>query len=222
MGNSSPRIKMSEDLKKAVDGVKKKARTYVRLGEKWRDFRKPLGARNRPGIPPTPGSAIPVGLVLKGVNVVAGYAGHAFGTQGAKGRALRLNASIAGEVQNEIVSLTQSIDKLSEPQRSINLSYLQHIADATILAARACQKLCCGRSPSDKHRTKLAVAWVVLLACSVVAQPVKANLPAALLDKRVKEVANKAYRLFSAGKKLNETVDPAEAIHMAYVALDLA
>jgi hypothetical protein len=48
------------------------------------------------------------------------------------------------------------------------------------------------------------------------------NQPAALLDQRVKDAAVKAYPLFSAGKELNETVDPAEAVHVAFVALDVA
>ena len=43
----------------------------------------------------------------------------------------------------------------------------------------------------------------------------------ALLDQRVKDAAVKAYPLFSAGKKLNETNDPAEAVHVAFVALDV-
>lgn len=219
MGNGSPQIVMSVDLKKAINDVKNQVRMHVMLGEKWRDFRKPLGARNPPpGIPPTPG--VPAGLVVKGVNMVAGMAGHAFGTQGAKGRALRANAHLAGEVQNNIVNLTRATATLQEPQRSINLSYLQHLADATIVAGRACQELCGGRSPA-KDVTKLAVSWVVTLACSAVGLPMKMNQPAALLDQRVKDAAIKAYPLFSAGKKLNETVDPAEAIHIAYIALDV-
>jgi hypothetical protein len=221
MGNSAPQVVMSEDLKKAVNDVKNQVRMHVMLGEKWRDFRKPLGARNPPpGIPPTPG-APPIGLIVQGVNMVAGMAGHAFGTQGAKGRALRANASLAGEVQNIITGLTQTIATLAEPQRSINLSYLQHLADATIVAGRACQELCQGKSPA-KDVTRLAVSWVVTLGCSAVGLPLKMNQPAALLNQRVKDAAIKAYPLFSAGKKLNETVDPAEAIHVAFVALDVA
>lgn len=224
MGNGDPQVVMSDELTKAVNDLKNQVRMHVMLGEKWRDFRKPLGARQPPpGIPPTPGMPIPVpiGLAVGAVNMVAGMAGHAFGTQGSKGRALRANANLAGEVQFTITGLTQTIAALPEPQRSINLSYLQHLADATIVAGRACQDLCQGKSPA-KDTTKLAVSWVVTLGCSAVDLPLKINQPAALLDQRVKDAAVKAYPLFSAGKKLNETVDPAEAIHIAFVALDVA
>jgi hypothetical protein len=222
MGNGAAQVVMSDDLKKAVNDVKNHVRMHVMLGEKWRDFRKPLGAMNPPpGIPPTPGVPFPVGLVLGGVNRVAGMAGHDFGTQGAKGRALRANANLAGGVQNTITGLTHTVAALPEPQRSINLSYLQHLADATVVAGKACQELCQGKSPA-RDVTRLAVSWVVTLGCSAVGLPLKMNQPAALLDQRVKDAAVKAYPLFSAGKKLNETVDPAEAVHVAFVALDVA
>jgi hypothetical protein len=210
MANGAPQIVMSEDLKKAVNDVKNQVRMHVMLGEKWRDFRKPLGARNPP-----------INIAVQGVNMVAGMVGHAFTPQGSKGQALRKKANLAGEVQNTITGLIQTIATLPEPQRSINLSYLQHLADATIVAGRACQELCQGKSPA-KDVTRLAVSWVVTLGCSAVGLPLKMNQPAALLDQRVKDAAIKAYPLFSAGKKLNETVDPAEAIHVAYVALDVA
>jgi len=219
MGNGAPQVVMSDDLKKAVHDVKNQVRMHVMLGEKWRDFRKPLGARHAPGIPPTPG--VPAGLLVRGANMVAGMAGHDFGAQGSKGRALRANANLAGEVQTTLTGLTQTIAGLAEPHRSINLSYLQHLADATVVAGRACQELCQGKSPS-KDVTRLAASWVVTLGCSAVGLPVKMSQPAALLDQRVKDAAIKAYSLFSAGKKLNETVDPAEAVHVAFVALDVA
>jgi hypothetical protein len=232
MGNGAPQIVMSKDLEKAVNEVKSQVRMHVMLGEKWRDFRKPLGAMHAPGIPPTPAmlpipgmssshGIPPFGLIVKGVNMAAGMAGHAFGTQGSKGRALRENANLAGKVQHTITGLTQTISALPEPQRSINLSYLQHLADATIVAGRACQELCQGNSPA-KDVTRLAASWVVTLGCSTVGLPLKMNQPAALLDQRVKDAAVDAYPLFSAGKKLNETVDPAEAVHIAFVALDVA
>jgi hypothetical protein len=220
MGNNVPQIIMSEDLRKAVNDVKNLVRGHVKLGEKWRDFRKPLGTRNPPpGIAPTPGVP-PIGMAVYGMNRIAGMAGHAFGTQGEKGRALRENAHVAHNVQDSVTQLINTIDKLQEPQRSINLSYLQHLADATIVAGRACQELCQGKSPA-KEVTRLAVSWVVTLGCAIPDIPVKMNQPVALLDKRVKEVAVKSFPLFSAGKKLNETIDPAEAIHAAFVALDV-
>ena len=209
MDGGALQVVMSDDLKKAVNDVKNRVRMLVILGEKWRDFRKPLGAMKPP-----------LGLVVQGVDMVAGMAGHAFGRQGAKGRALRAKANLAGEVQNAITSLTHTIATLPEPQRSINLSYLQHLADATIAAGRACQELCQGRSPA-KDVTRLAASWVVTLGCSAVGLPLRINAPAALLDQRVKDAAVKAYPLFSAGKKLNETNDPAEAVHVAFVALDV-
>jgi len=219
---AAPQVVMSEDLKKAVNNLKIQVRTHVMLGEKWRDFRKPLGAMTPPGLPPTPGSPLPVGMIVKGVNMAAGRLGHALGVQGRKGQALRANANLAGQVQKNITGLTQAIATLQEPQRSINLSYLQHLADATVVAGTACQELCQGKSPAKRDVTKLAVSWVVTLACSNVGLPMKVNQPAALLDQRVKNAAIQAYPLFSAGKKLNETVDPAEAIHIAFVALDVA
>lgn len=218
---ASPQIVMSDDLKKAVNDVKSQVRMHVMLGEKWRDFRKPLGAMTPPGLPPTPGSPLPIGAIAGGINMAAGMLGHAFGVQGRKGQALRANAPLAGQVQSNITMLLQNIDTLQEPQRSINLSYLQHLADATVVAGRACQELCQGRSPADKEVKKLAVSWIVTLACSNVGMSMSMNQPAALLDQRVKQAAIQAYPLFSAGKKLNETVDPAEAIHIAFNALDL-
>ena len=218
--NEPPQVVPGKDLKMAINDVKNQVRMHVILGEKWRDFGKPLGARKPPGIPPLPG-APPIGLAAKGINMLAGRAGHAFGIQGGKGRALRANAGIAGTVQNKIVELVRTIHKLPEPQRSINLSYLQHIADATVVAARACQVLCMGKSPA-KDVTRLAASWVVTLGCSATGLPVKKNMPAAALDQRVKDAAIMSYPLFSAGRKLNETLNQAQALHIAFAALDVA
>ena len=176
------------------------------LGEKWRDWDKPLGARKAP--PPM----VPGGLAVK---IAARAAGYGTDLQNVmKGRALKsaaTEAGLAGEVQREIEGIAPKIGALHEPQRSINLAYLNYVADGTVAAARACQKMRRGKS-APKKETQMAVAWVVTIGCGLVPK----------LDQRVKNAAIRAYPLCAAGRKLDESVGPEQAIHAAYEALGVA
>ena len=191
----------------AIRQAEARVMTEASLGAKWRDWRTPLGARKAPGPPGVPALGV--------LRVAVGIAGYGTDPQDVvKGLAIRsaaLQGRLASEVQRTIEGLARALETLPEPQRTINLTYLHQVADATIAAGRACQQLRIGRSPA-KHDTRLSVAWVVTVGCGLVPQ----------LDRRVKDVAIQAYPLFSAGKRLNESLDPAQAIHVAYVALDVA
>ena len=184
-------------LKQAEAQVK----SHVSLGASWRDWDKPLGARKAPPIPVVGKVAALAGFGADMQNVVKGYAL----------RAAAVDANLAAAVQREIEALAPTIAGLLEPQQTINLAYLRTLANCTIVAGKASQQMRKGLRPS-KGETQLAAAWVVTMGCGLLPR----------LDARVKGAAIKAFPLFTAGKALNEFVDPAQAIHAAYVALDVA
>ncbi len=199
MANGDAQAVIKSELQKAEALVK----TNAALGANWRDWQKPLGARRAPN---------PVPFPIQAAAAVVGYGTHPQKFQ--KGSALKstaLSAGLAHDVQHTITVLADSLNRLPEPKKTINMVYLRKVADATVAAGRACQQLRRGQSPS-KNETRLACAWVVCVGCGFVPR----------LDQRVKEAAIKAYPLFSAGKRLNETVAPSQAIHVGYVALDVA
>lgn len=220
----SAHIMVNDDVRLAIRDMKERARAMVSRGMAWRDYRHPLGRMHAPGIPPLPGAPWFISRGLDGIQRAANGFGLALSQNGSAGRALEKAAHahhLASVVQNRITSLAATFG--SDTRSSVNLFYLKHIADATILAAQACCQLQHGNSPHDAERTKLAVAWVVILACAATDAPAhnNAHYVPVLLDARVKEAAILAYPLFSAGKELNTTLDPADAIHAAFEALVL-
>lgn len=220
----SAQIMVNDDVRLAIKEMKQKARTMVSLGMAWRDHRKPLGRRHAPGLPPLPGAPWYVTKAITAFQVATDGFGLALGQRGSAGRALEAAAHaqhLAAAVQNEITKLAATFG--SDTRSSVNLFYLQHIADATVLAAQACCQLQHGKSPRDAERTKRAVAWVVILACATTDAPAhnSVHYVPVLLDERVKAAAIHAYPLFSAGRGLDTTIDPADAIHAAFEALDL-
>jgi hypothetical protein len=189
----------------AIKQAQGKIKVHAHLAVKATDWRKPLGALKAP--PPT-GAAV-IGAVTK----MAFGVGMDFQNM-QRGNALKNAAkrdSLASNLQQTIESLAGVIASLPEPQKSINLEYLDMIADATVAAGRACQKLRSGRDPSKKE-TRWAASCVVTLACGLVEK----------IDPRVKNAAVQAYPLMSAGKKLNTIADPIRAINVSYIALGVS
>ena len=229
-------IVASPEVEQGLKIVRERVQTEVRLGLSWMNKCKPLGRMRAPSehgpLPPAIQDGLTDLVVEAGVLAVEalasipGACGYALGPKGQRGRALQqwaLKNEHARHIQNEVASATllHSLSYLPEPGRSFNLSCLDRLHKATRVAAQACQRLRQGETP-PKEITRVAVGWVVVMACLVSSERVRdrEGKPVMLrLNSSVKTAAIHAYPLFTAGKRLNETIGPEEALNVAFAAL---
>lgn len=219
----SAQIMVNDDVRHAIKQMQQKARLLVAHAMVWRDRHRPLGRRHAPELNPVI-TFIPNRFGLS--PTPAGAAGRAL-AHAAHGRHpahvhAALSQGAAQLVQHAITDLAPSF-RADSTRNAINLFYLQHLADATLLAARACFQLQHGSTPSDAERMKRAVAWVVILATARPDAPAHADAHYApvLCDPRVKQCAVLAYPLFTAGRPLDHSLEQAGAIRTAFEALFL-